>query len=134
MIFVLFSEKVLFHCKVQQNIDVAISETLSNNSKEPYHCHICEANFFQIRYLKEHFKEEHHGENPWKCSICNKTFSTCSHLKRHNSTVHEGKYFDTCSLCDVKFADKRHLKKHMLLMHSDVKDRNDPFRKLPTFS
>ena len=67
-----------------------INEKLSNEEIQSYNCYLCDASFFQQKFLKFHFAYDHEGQNPWKCKICEKIYSKYEHLKRHVASVHEG--------------------------------------------
>merc|ERR1712168_1426686 len=47
-----------------------MNENLSNEEIQSYNCYLCDASFFQQKFLKFHFAYDHEGQNPWKCKIC----------------------------------------------------------------
>ena len=99
-----------------------MDESLSHDLKENYNCYICEAGFFQRKFLETHFAEDHNGQNPYKCKLCERSYLRSEYLRRHVASIHKGKKSPSddgqnCSFCKKDFSTNQHLRRHITSVH-----------------
>ena len=92
------------------------SESIENtHNVEKFSCPICEKEFRQRQYYREHFKSHKYGKQ-FKCEKCDSTFSMKSQFLKHEKF--QCKYVSTkvaCPECSKEFRNPSNLRYHMVL-------------------
>ena len=84
-------------------------------SKEKFTCPVCEKEFKNQLYYREHFKSHKYGKKH-KCRKCDSTFYMKSHLNNHEKfTCKHASTKLACPECDKEFRAPQALRYHMVL-------------------
>ena len=76
--------------------------------KRSFKCAKCNKHFITVKYLNQHFKDNH---RPLQCADCKKFFLTTGALKLHAYTHKDGQL--ECKECKMTFPFKSQLEQHM---------------------
>ena len=108
--------------KIETNID-----ELSNVTKKPHPCTVCEACFDKKDELSAHLIERHGYRRTFQCPICKKKFATKEAIKKHMAENHKindskknaevNRKPQQCMICDASFDDRQDLTKHINDVH-----------------
>ncbi|CAO1405184.1 unnamed protein product [Diamesa serratosioi] len=107
---------------LKKSIDMKKRPVKSKKVKDEmeFACMLCEKEFREKQYLRQHLKLVHLRTEDSLCNICEKVFSSRRNLISHIKAVHEKirEYF--CNSCTKSFTQKHRLVSHTTKFHGSL--------------
>ncbi|XP_070203247.1 gastrula zinc finger protein XlCGF46.1-like [Littorina saxatilis] len=76
-------------------------------------CHICNASFTHVRYLRKHIKTHSPNRKKYLCDTCGSSYLSIGGLEDHLDRIHRSRRF-ACQVCGKAFLSRRMLYQHNL--------------------